>query len=162
MTTDKTGWEGAEVWIKFWREMMSKTPAAMMDAMSPSASTPSTPSEFAQRMQTTFMEAWAKYMDEFMRSEAFLEMMKRSLEGALAFRQQLDQFMGKVLHGAQIPSRSDASDIMLFLHNFEDRVMDRIDDLSRRVAALETPGDPGAQKTAKSASSSSTKENRGA
>ncbi len=93
----------------------------------------------ARQMRQAYFDAWARHCEEFLGSEQFLETMKRSMDGALAFRQQLNEFMTKALHEVQAPARSDTDSILLVLHSLEDRVLGRIDELSRRVASLEQP-----------------------
>ncbi|GMU37258.1 MAG: hypothetical protein KJ057_06575 [Phycisphaerae bacterium] len=129
---------GADAWMKFWTDAMSKMPGAPgAPASAPPPAPALSPSEMLSKMQQTFLEAWTKGMDQYMRSEAFLQMMKKSMENALAMRQQLDEFLRKTLHGAQAPSRADTSDLMQFLHTFEDRVLDQLAALSKRVDDLE-------------------------
>ena len=72
-----------------------------------------------------------------MRSEAFLSMMKDSMDGALAFRKQMNDFLNKALNEGQMPTRTDMETIKFAVRRMEDRVLDRVEDLSRRVAALE-------------------------
>jgi len=100
---------------------------------------PSGPSreDVLKQMRQAFFDACAKHCDEFMRSEAFLDAMKRSFDGALAFKQQLNEFLTRALHEGQAPARSDTDSIMLVLRSFEERVLERIDALGQRVTALE-------------------------
>jgi len=119
---------------RFWVDLMSKmsgtpfapTPAQMQD-------------DTMKRMRQAFFDAWAKHCDEFLRSDAFLDVLKKSMDSALAFKQELNEFMTKALHEKQMPARSDTDSILLVLRSMEDRVLERIDRLSDRVDALETP-----------------------
>jgi hypothetical protein len=90
-----------------------------------------------RQMRQAFFDAWARCCEEFLGSDAFLDAMKKSMDGALAFRQQLNEFMTRALHEAQAPARSDTDSIMLVLHGLEERVLSRLEDLAERVAALE-------------------------
>ena len=119
---------------RFWLDLMSK--------MSGSAFAPTgapTQDETMKRMRQAFFDAWAKHCDEFLRSDAFLDVLKKSMDSALAFKQELNEFMTKALHDKQMPARSDTDSILMVLRSMEDRVLDRIDRLSRRVDALEDP-----------------------
>lgn len=132
---------GADVWMKFWTDAMAKFPGMAGGAAAPPPPNPAmAPSEMLSKMQQAFLQAWAKSIDEYMRSEAFLAMMKKSMENALSFRQHMDDFLRKTLHAGQAPSRADTGDIMQFLHSFEGRVLDQLADLARRVDALEAGG----------------------
>lgn len=139
--SDPSPFPGTDAWMKFWSDVMAKFPGmAAATAQQPQQTSTMTPSEMLAKMQQAFLQAWARSLDEYMRSEAFLSMMKKSMEGALSFRQYMDEFMRKTLHAGQAPSRADTGDIMQFLHGFEARVLDQLADLSRRVEALETGG----------------------
>jgi len=100
--------------------------------------------EMMRTMRQAFFDAWGRYCEEFLGSEVFLDAMKKSMEGTLAFRQELNEFMTRLLHESQVPARSDTDSIMLVLHSLEERVIDRLDELSRRVANLEDVAEPSA------------------
>lgn len=87
-------------------------------------------------MRQAFFDAWAQYCDEFMRSPAFLDAMKKAMDGALAFKQQINEYLTRTLHETQIPARSDTDSIMLVLRSLEERVLGRIEDLNRKVNEL--------------------------
>ena len=85
----------ADPFRQFWGDFFSRV------GMSPSAPSPAqtpTPSkEAVQQMQRVFFDALAKYCDDFMRSEQFLQMMKETMDRSLAFKQQVDQFLSQAL-----------------------------------------------------------------
>lgn len=91
-----------------------------------------------KRMRQAFFDAWAKHCDEFLRSDAFLDVLKKSMDSALAFKQELNEFLTKALHDQQMPARSDTDSILLVLRSMEDRVLERMDRLAHRVEALES------------------------
>lgn len=117
---------------KFWTDCVSKMGGA---GFTPSA--PPVSDDAMKQMRRAFFDAWAHHCEEFMRSPAFLEGMKKAMDGALAFREQLNEFMTKALHESQVPARSDTDSIMLVLRSMEERVLDRLDRLEERVASLE-------------------------
>ena len=123
-------------------------------------SAPSSAREDAvKRMRRAFFDAWADHCDEFMRSEVFLDAMKKSMDGALAFKQQVNEFLTRSLHENQMPARSDTDSIMLVLRSMEERVLERIDQLSGRVERLEgtTSSRPRVDEPAKARSQESLK-----
>ena len=118
---------------RFWLDLMSKmsgTPFAPTGAPMQD--------DTMKRMRQAFFDAWAKHCDEFLRSDAFLDVLKKSMDSALAFKQELNEFLTKALHEQQMPARSDTDSIMLVLRSMEDRVLERIDRLSRRVDSVES------------------------
>jgi hypothetical protein len=64
-------------------------------------------------------------------------MMKKSMDNAVAFRQQLNELLSKTLEHSQIPTRGDTDSILLAVRHFEQRVLDRLDALAQRVEELE-------------------------
>jgi len=151
---DTSGFQPAEMWMQFWGDMMRHMPNMPTAGPSAAVSAPPGSEAFAEQMQKMFMDAWAKGLNEFMRSEAFLTAMKQTVDNALACRQQLNGLLRKAWHDAQGTNRTDAEDIMQFLHSFEDRVLDQLDVLTRRVDALEA-------KTGRGQASPSGKQKRG-
>lgn len=127
-------WNNGDPFSRFWTDMMSKmTPPGMM----PQAVAPSS-DDAARHMRQAFFDAWAKYCEEFMCSEPFMEAMHKSMEGALAFKQQVNEFLTKSLHESQMPSREDTDSIMQVLRSVEERVLGRLDRLSQRVEQMES------------------------
>jgi hypothetical protein len=89
-----------------------------------------------KQMRQAFFDAWAQYCDEFMRSDAYLQAMKKAMDGALAFKQQVNDFLTKALHESQVPARSDTDSILLVLRSLEERMLARMDEITRRVDSL--------------------------
>ena len=136
---------------RFWMDLISKMSTA---GFTPP---PISPQDDAfKKMRQAFFDAWAKHCDDYMHSPAFLEMMKKSMDGALAFKQELNEFLNKALHDNQMPARSDTDSILLVLRSFEERVLGRLDKLTQRVEKLEgttddEPAEPSAKRRPKGA-----------
>jgi len=132
---------------QFWGEMVSR-----MSGVGLPAAPPADPGPAMKQMQRVFLEALAKYCDEFMRSPQFLEAMKQNMENAMTFRRQVDQFLTQALHGAQAPARGDVEELVALVRNVEERVLARVEELNRKLeaatASLRPPGGkaPGARR----------------
>jgi hypothetical protein len=137
----------------FWTDWMSRMGG------SATKSTSETP-EAVKQMRQMFFDAWAKYAEQFMRSEQFLSAMKQSMDNALAFRQQLDQFLTQGVRNMQMPARGDTDHIVMLLRSLEDRVMSRLDDLDARITAVESGRPSQPTKVRSSARSPKTKRRR--
>lgn len=122
----------ADVFTRFWSEMFGKGSGAGMGAAFGQSR-----EETNRQMQQAFFDAWARHCDEFMRSEAFLDIMKRSMDNAIAFRQQLNDLLDKTLEQSHIPTRGDTDSILLAVRRLEQRVLGRLDSLTQRVDELE-------------------------
>jgi hypothetical protein len=124
-----------DVFSQFWMDMMSKMAPGAFTA--PRAST-SASDETMRQFRQAFFDSWAVHCEQFMRSEQFLGLMKKSMDSALAFREQLNEFLTKTLHENQMPARSDTDSILLVLRSMEERVLERIEGLNQRVSSLES------------------------
>ena len=125
----------ADPFARFWSDMMSQMPT--MGAAG-GATTRGGSDEMAKQMQRMFFEALAKYCDEFMRSEQFLSGMKQMMDRSIAFKQQVDQFLTKAMHGMQAPARADMEDITGVLRSVEERVLSRLEKLEAQVAGTQS------------------------
>ena len=132
--------EATEAFTKFWSDAM----AGMNPQVASMFGVPS--DEVTRQMRQAFFDAWERHCEEFMKSEAFLETMKNSMDHAIAFREQMNQFFTKTLNTYQMPSQEDTDSILLAVRRLEDRVLKRVDELSRRVEAIEAAGASGGSK----------------
>lgn len=123
---------GPEMWTKFWTDYCAK-------AMPVGGAMNASPQEFGERMRKGFFEAMTKYFEEYLRSEAFLNSMKQSMDHALAWQQAMNQYMQKSLSAAQMPTREDADHVVLLIRGMEDRVMARLDEMAKRIEKMEKP-----------------------
>jgi hypothetical protein len=130
---DDSGDRGRDPFTAFWQDAMAKSPFGMMGT--PPADTND---EMFKRMRQSFFDAWEKHCIEFMGSETFLSSMKKSMDTAIAFRKQVNEFLTKTMSQAQIPTKADNDTIVEILRGIEEGVTKRLDDISRRVSALET------------------------
>ena len=62
--------------------------------------------------------------------------MKQWMDNAINFRKMSNDFMAKVRNEVQAPSRDDIDRVMLTVRHMEKRLLDRMEDLSSRIAEL--------------------------
>jgi hypothetical protein len=130
---------GLDPFMKFWSDFMGKMAASGMPSFQASP-------DFMSQMRRTFFDAMAQQADEFLRSEAFLSAMKHSMETSLAWQQAVNQFLQKGLAAAQMPSKVDSDHLVSLVRGMEERVLERMDELARRIDRLETAARPKAAK----------------
>lgn len=133
---------GADAFVQMWTQFASKMMAAGMAPM-PDGS----PFDAARQFRSAMFKAWGDYLDEYMRSEAFLETMRQTLDGASQARKQLNDFLGRVQHEMQGASRQDVDQLMAAMQHVErrivnqsERIAERLEDLALRVERLESKG----------------------
>lgn len=131
MSSNSNPFFGNDPFTRFWTDFMGK--------LASTGFTPPQPApDVLKDIRRTFFDVLAEQADQFMRSEAFLNMMKQGVESGLAVQQTMSQFMQKGLQAAQMPSRADADHFVVLLRGMEDRIVERLDDLARRVDRLES------------------------
>ena len=122
---------GADPFTKLWGDFASKMGAAGMafghDGPFSNAS---------QQVRTAMFKAMSDACDEFMRAPQFQDMMKQSLSASIQFRKQLNDFLGRMHHEFQGPSRQDVDHLMEVIGHVERRIMDSVERLSSRVDQL--------------------------
>lgn len=123
--------EQAAAFQKIWGESMSKL---MQTAFT--FSPDSAPPEVLRQIRSGIFHALAQSWEEFMRSPQFLDGMRQWMENAVAFRKMTNEFMAKVRNEVQAPSREDIDSVMLSVRHMEKRLLDRIEDLSHQVNAM--------------------------
>lgn len=116
---------GAEQMTAFWQEFLGK-----MGGVQPGP-------DATERMRKAFFDAFARWAEEYMRSDAFLASMKQATDAALAWQQNMNEMLKKGLSAAQMPSRDDADHVTLLVRGMEDRLLDRLEQITRRLDKLE-------------------------
>lgn len=134
----------AEQMTKFWTDMMAQMGQAAAQGGMPGASTNgrsagSAPAftDAAKSMQRAFFDAMAKYFDDFMRSEQFLDHMKQTMDQSIQMKKMMDDFLIQAQTTLQSPVRGDVEDLAHLLRGIEERLFDRLDKLEEKVAAVE-------------------------
>lgn len=130
---------GLDPFMSMWNDFAGRMSAVGMTPPAPG-------SDAAQQMRRAFFDSLAQYFDQFMRSEVFLNAMRQSMENGLAMQHMMNQQLQKGLNAMQVPSRADTDHVAMLVRGVEDRLLDRIDELHKRIDRLENaPGGAAAQ-----------------
>lgn len=129
----------AQLFTKLWIDYATKVASASMRS-EPDA----TPHDTARNVRSAMFEAMTQTADQFLRSPQYLEMLKQSLDMAMGFRKQMNDFLTRMHHEAQGTARQDVDSLMLSMRHLETRVLDcmenltaKLESISRRLDALE-------------------------
>lgn len=114
-----------------WQQMMSQF-APPKAAQAP----PAMPTEMFKQMQKAYLETMARWADEYMRSPQFLDQMKQSLEGALAMRRQVEDFIRKASEQSY-GSTLGMHDAVGAVRDAESWITRRIDEIAERLDSIE-------------------------
>ncbi len=107
--------------------------------------------EAIKRMQSAYFDSMAQYSEQYMRSPQFLESMKKSMDQALQFRRQMDDYLKQnMAESFEAATGGANSELLGAIRRLERTVSERLDDISRRVEKLECEEVEGATRSAKS------------
>lgn len=120
---------------KLWLESMSK----MMQAAF-TFSPDSAPPELLKEIRNGILGALSESWNEFLRSPQFQENTKQWMDNAMAFRRLSNDFMAKAREEMQAPTRNDIDTIMLTVRHMENRILDRLEEMSKQIEELKTGG----------------------
>lgn len=145
--SSETGESGAESFSRFWQDMAGSAADAARAGQQIS-------SEMLGQMRQAFVESLRRYMDDYVRSGQFSQMMQNVLTQAVAFRGQLADFVSSAMKTSVFPE-VDPEKVGDAMRRMEQRVANRFDELASRIGQLEAGGKPkrGGKKSAASAKS---------
>ena len=124
---------GGDPFSAFWTDFWSK--AGVAPSAAAAGGTPSFGPELMERWRKAFFEALSRSSEEYLRSDAFLRMMKQSMDQSLTWQQAINQQVQQGLAAAQMVSRADVDHLVSLLRGLEERLMHRLDALENRHAA---------------------------
>jgi hypothetical protein len=105
------------------------------------------PPELMRQMRSGIFRSLSQSWDEFLRSPQFLNGMGQWMEGTINFRKNSNEWMARMRNELQAPSRDDIDSIMLSVRHMEQRLLDRMEELSKRIQALNGNGASGPKVT---------------
>lgn len=123
--------EPSAAFQKIWLESMTRLMQAAC-AFPPD----SAPPELVREIRNGILRALGETWNEFLRSPQFQENMKQWMDSAVAFRKLNNDFMARVRKEMQAPSRDDIDTILLNVRHMETRILNRVEDLMKRVEEL--------------------------
>lgn len=129
------GSKTTDIFTQFWSDVVGKMAGNGFGM--PFANNAQTQDAAMKAMRQAFFDAWQQHCEDFMRSDAFLGAMKQSMDSALSFREQFNAFLQKAWQDSQVPTRQDTDTILQVLRGLEERVLDQMSDINRRVHSLE-------------------------
>lgn len=130
----------------FWRDVWARAAASSSMPGMPGmpGAAPSDPAgpflspDALRRMQAAFFDAMAQYAEQYMRSPQFLDAMKRSMDQAVQFRQQMDDFLKSNMAAAfESASGGASTEILGAIRQVTAQLQSAIASIDRRLADLE-------------------------
>jgi hypothetical protein len=120
----------SQKFLEFWADVAAKVAAAGMS----NGNTP--PTQTARDVRGAVFDAMSQYADQFMRSPQFLDFARHSLDVSMQVREQLNDFLTKLRHEFQGVAKQDVESVLASVHQMERRVMDRLDEMDRKLSAF--------------------------
>lgn len=84
-----------------------------------------------------WLEAMGQSMEAFLRSPAFLQAVKHNTDVVVRLKKEWDQAGKEVARNAGIPTAGDISGLFERLHTIEHGILERLNQIETRIAAIE-------------------------
>jgi hypothetical protein len=88
--------------------------------------------------QRRWLDSVSQSMDAFMRSPAFLQAMKHTMDGVNQTKMRIDDVATEVARTANIPMASDISGLFERLHSVEEVILYKLENIEGRLHAIES------------------------
>ncbi|QEH35157.1 hypothetical protein OJF2_37020 [Aquisphaera giovannonii] len=120
--------EVASFWAR-WLEQSSRGTQALLEAFQ-AAGDP-------QQVQQRWLDAFSKGAESFMRSPAYLDLMKNTLRGVVELKVMQDQAISDFASQFGLPLAADIKGLFERLHSTEQTILRRLDAIEERIRAIE-------------------------
>jgi len=120
----------------------------------------SAPPEMVRQMRSGIFQALAQSWDEYLRSPQFMEATKQWMDSAIFYRKMTNDLLTKARHETEDIAREDVDSVMLAVRHMEKRILDRLEDLTARVDALDRTKANGSARKAAGTAAKATPEKR--
>jgi len=120
--------EGTAAFQKMWIETTSRLTQAGF-TMQPGSTAPDTLRQVRGGLLTALSESWAQFLE----SSQFQEGMRQWMDQAVGWRKATNDVMVHIRKEMQAPSGEDIDSVMLTVRHMEQRLLNRLDELSKRV-----------------------------
>lgn len=88
--------------------------------------------------QQRWNDALSRSLDAYMRSPAFLRLMKQNTDAAIKVKRQTDDLATEVARNLNLPMASDISGLFERLHSVEESILDQLSRIEERLEFIET------------------------
>jgi hypothetical protein len=126
------GFDPFGAWTRFWMD----SAAQAMQSWAPASGTTQSP-EFLRKARADLMQTWSDWWEQWLRSPAFLDAQKQMLDGNLAMRKQFRTVLRRMQRDLQLAGREDIDALEAAIRRSERRILDRLDETSAQLRALE-------------------------
>lgn len=129
--------------LQFWSQWMEQTTRgtqAILDAVGAIGD--------PNALQRKWAEVMSESADNFMRTPAFMEMMRRNLKTITDMKRMQDNAVQDTARHLGLPLADDITGLFERLNSTEQKILGRLKSIEDRLEALETNGAPGPKKKA--------------
>ncbi len=118
----------ASFWAQ-WMEQSTRGTQALLEVMQ-SAGDP-------QQLQQRWLDAVSRSLEDFMRSPAFMELLKRNLKAITDLKTTQDRFVKDAARQLGTPLADDITGLFERLHSTEQTILSRLRAIEDRLKAIE-------------------------
>ncbi len=128
VATDSTNMV-ASFWTQ-WLEQSNRGTQAVLEAMQIAGD--------PQQIQRHWLDAVSRSLDEFMRSPAFLELLRHNLKTITDLKGLQDQIIQDTARHLGLPLAADITGLFERLHSAEQNILNRLQAIEERLKSIET------------------------
>jgi hypothetical protein len=118
----------ASFWAQ-WLEQSTRGTQALLEVMQKAGD--------PQQIQRHWLDAVARSLDDFMRSPAFLEVLKNNLKAMTDLKGLQDQVIQDTARQLGMPLAADITGLFERLHSTEQKILGRLQAIEERLKAIE-------------------------
>jgi hypothetical protein len=119
----------AAFWAQ-WLEQSTRGTQALLEVMQKAGD--------PQQIQRHWLDAVSRSLDDFMRTPAFLEVLKNNLKAVTDMKGLQDQVIQDTARHFGMPLAADITGLFERLHSTEQTILGRLDAIEARLKAIET------------------------
>jgi hypothetical protein len=119
----------AHFWTQ-WLEQASRGTQAMLEAMQGMGD--------PQQLQRRWLDALSESVEQFMRTPAFMEMMRNNLKTVTDMKVMQDQIVHGTARQLGLPLADDITGLFERLHSTEQTILNRLQAIEDRLRAIES------------------------
>jgi hypothetical protein len=113
-----------------WLEQSNRGTQAVLEAMQIAGD--------PQQIQRRWLDAVSRSLDEFMRSPAFLELLRHNLKAITDLKGLQDQIIQDTARHFGLPLATDITGLFERLHSAEQNILNRLQAIEERLKSIET------------------------
>ena len=95
------------------------------------------PTEAGRQLRGAVFKTMSEQVEDYLKSETFLEGMKAAMDSGLKFQKQYQGALAEFRHATEGVAATDVDAMIRAVHQVETRILDRLDNIERRLEEMQ-------------------------